>query len=48
MDAVVLVVASIMTILGTVVTTVIANPILLIGVAGGLVGTAIAIFKKMK
>jgi hypothetical protein len=37
-----------MTVLGTVVTTIIANPILLIGVAGGLVGTAIGIFKHMR
>jgi len=34
--------------LTTVINTVIANPILLIGIAGGLIGTGISIFKKIK
>ena len=42
------VVTVLLTTLSSVVTTVIANPIMLIPIAAGLVGVGIGIFKKMK
>jgi len=42
------VVTVLLTTLTSVMTTVVANPILLIGIAGGLIGTGIGIFKKIK
>jgi beta-lactamase regulating signal transducer with metallopeptidase domain len=48
LDSVSAVLTVIMGVVTTVINTIIANPILLIGLAGSLVGTAIMVFKKMK
>jgi hypothetical protein len=48
LDSVMTVLTVLLSVVTTVIDTVVANPILLIGVAGGLVGTAIAVFKRMK